>query len=106
KDQMAARKLIPLRARPNLARLADDSVPLKDTVAWSGGRRRRRSPAREQLFESAARVIAHDARHELATEFAIAVELQFSVELVGRRLVWELRVRAPVAVDISAQVSA
>jgi 3-phenylpropionate/trans-cinnamate dioxygenase ferredoxin reductase subunit len=32
KDQMAARKLIPLRARPDPARLSDHSVPLKDTV--------------------------------------------------------------------------
>ena len=32
KDQMAARKLIPLRARPDLAKLADVSIPLKETV--------------------------------------------------------------------------
>jgi 3-phenylpropionate/trans-cinnamate dioxygenase ferredoxin reductase component len=32
KDQMAARKLIAARARPNPARLADPAVPLKDTV--------------------------------------------------------------------------
>jgi 3-phenylpropionate/trans-cinnamate dioxygenase ferredoxin reductase subunit len=32
KDQMAARKLIPARARPDPARLADDTVALKDTV--------------------------------------------------------------------------
>jgi len=32
KDQMAARKLIPVRARPNPARIADDSIPLRDTV--------------------------------------------------------------------------
>jgi 3-phenylpropionate/trans-cinnamate dioxygenase ferredoxin reductase subunit len=32
KDQMAARKLIPARARPDLARIADDSIPLRDTV--------------------------------------------------------------------------
>jgi len=32
KDQMAARKLIPSRARPDPARLADDSVPLKDAM--------------------------------------------------------------------------
>jgi len=32
KDQMAARKLIAARARPDLARLADDSIPLKDTL--------------------------------------------------------------------------
>jgi 3-phenylpropionate/trans-cinnamate dioxygenase ferredoxin reductase subunit len=32
KDQMAARKLIPTRARPDRARLADPSCPLKDTV--------------------------------------------------------------------------
>jgi len=32
KDQMAARKLIPARARPDLSRLADDSVPLKDAM--------------------------------------------------------------------------
>jgi 3-phenylpropionate/trans-cinnamate dioxygenase ferredoxin reductase component len=32
KDQMAARKLIAARARPNPARLADAAVPLKDTV--------------------------------------------------------------------------
>jgi 3-phenylpropionate/trans-cinnamate dioxygenase ferredoxin reductase component len=32
KDQMAARKLIAARARPDLARLADDTIPLKDTV--------------------------------------------------------------------------
>ena len=30
KDQMAARKLIPLRARPDPVRLADDSISLKD----------------------------------------------------------------------------
>jgi 3-phenylpropionate/trans-cinnamate dioxygenase ferredoxin reductase component len=32
KDQMAARKLIPARARPDRAKLADPAVPLKDTV--------------------------------------------------------------------------
>jgi 3-phenylpropionate/trans-cinnamate dioxygenase ferredoxin reductase subunit len=32
KDQMAARKLIPVRARPDPARIADDSIPLRDTV--------------------------------------------------------------------------
>ena len=32
KDQMAARKLIPARARPDLAKLADVEVPLKETV--------------------------------------------------------------------------
>jgi 3-phenylpropionate/trans-cinnamate dioxygenase ferredoxin reductase component len=32
KDQMAARKLIAARARPDRRRLADDSIPLKDTV--------------------------------------------------------------------------
>jgi len=32
KDQMAARKLIPLRARPDRAKLADPAVALKDTV--------------------------------------------------------------------------
>jgi 3-phenylpropionate/trans-cinnamate dioxygenase ferredoxin reductase subunit len=32
KDFMAARKMIAERARPDLARLADDSVPLKETV--------------------------------------------------------------------------
>jgi 3-phenylpropionate/trans-cinnamate dioxygenase ferredoxin reductase component len=32
KDQMAARKLIPARARPDRARLADDSTAMKDTV--------------------------------------------------------------------------
>jgi 3-phenylpropionate/trans-cinnamate dioxygenase ferredoxin reductase component len=32
KDQMAARKLIPARARPDRARLANDSIALKDAV--------------------------------------------------------------------------
>ena len=32
KDQMAARKMIPARARPDPARLADDSIPLRETV--------------------------------------------------------------------------
>ena len=32
RDQMAARKLIPARARPDPAKLADDTVALKDTV--------------------------------------------------------------------------
>jgi 3-phenylpropionate/trans-cinnamate dioxygenase ferredoxin reductase subunit len=32
KDQMAARKLIAARARPNPDRLADPSVPLKDAA--------------------------------------------------------------------------
>ncbi len=32
KDQMAARKLIPLRARPDPVRISDDSIPLRDTV--------------------------------------------------------------------------
>jgi 3-phenylpropionate/trans-cinnamate dioxygenase ferredoxin reductase subunit len=32
KDQMAARKLIAARARPNLGKLADHAVPMKDTV--------------------------------------------------------------------------
>ena len=32
KDQMAARKLIPARVRPDPARLADDTIPLRDTV--------------------------------------------------------------------------
>ena len=32
KDQMAARKLIPVRARPDPARIADDSIPPRDTV--------------------------------------------------------------------------
>ncbi|HPF26822.1 MAG: FAD-dependent oxidoreductase [Steroidobacteraceae bacterium] len=32
KDQMAARKLIAARARPDRARLADPSIPLRDTV--------------------------------------------------------------------------
>ena len=32
KDQMAARKLIAARARPDVARLADPAVPLKDCV--------------------------------------------------------------------------
>jgi 3-phenylpropionate/trans-cinnamate dioxygenase ferredoxin reductase component len=30
KDQMAARKMIPGRARPDRAKLADDSIALKD----------------------------------------------------------------------------
>ena len=29
---MAARKLIPVHARPNIDKLADPGVPLKDTV--------------------------------------------------------------------------
>lgn len=33
KDQMAARKLVPARVRPDPARLADPGVPLKDCVA-------------------------------------------------------------------------
>jgi 3-phenylpropionate/trans-cinnamate dioxygenase ferredoxin reductase subunit len=33
KDQMAARKLVPARARPDRARLADPAVALRDTVA-------------------------------------------------------------------------
>ena len=32
KDQMAARKLIPVSARPDPARIADDSIPLRDMV--------------------------------------------------------------------------
>jgi 3-phenylpropionate/trans-cinnamate dioxygenase ferredoxin reductase component len=36
KDQMAARKLVPARVRPNRARLADPAVPLKDCVAPAG----------------------------------------------------------------------
>jgi len=32
RDQMAARKLIPVRARPDLAKLADVTIPLKETV--------------------------------------------------------------------------
>jgi len=32
KDQMAARKLIPARARPDPAKLANDSIALKDTL--------------------------------------------------------------------------
>ena len=32
KDQMAARKLIPLRARPDLAKLSDPALPLKDCL--------------------------------------------------------------------------
>jgi 3-phenylpropionate/trans-cinnamate dioxygenase ferredoxin reductase component len=32
KDQMAARKLIPMHVRPNIDKLADPGVPLKDTV--------------------------------------------------------------------------
>jgi 3-phenylpropionate/trans-cinnamate dioxygenase ferredoxin reductase subunit len=32
KDQMAARKLIPARARPDRAKLANDEIALKDTV--------------------------------------------------------------------------
>jgi 3-phenylpropionate/trans-cinnamate dioxygenase ferredoxin reductase component len=32
KDQMAARKLIAARARPNPERLADHTVPMKDAV--------------------------------------------------------------------------
>jgi hypothetical protein len=32
KDQMAARKIIAARGRPNLDKLADASIPLKDTV--------------------------------------------------------------------------
>ncbi|HEX8783097.1 MAG TPA: FAD-dependent oxidoreductase [Steroidobacteraceae bacterium] len=32
KDQMAARKLIPVHARPNIDKLADPGVPLKETV--------------------------------------------------------------------------
>jgi 3-phenylpropionate/trans-cinnamate dioxygenase ferredoxin reductase subunit len=32
KDQMAARKIIAARGRPNLDKLADPTVPLKDTV--------------------------------------------------------------------------
>jgi 3-phenylpropionate/trans-cinnamate dioxygenase ferredoxin reductase subunit len=32
KDQMAARKLIPARARPDRAKIANDSIALKDTV--------------------------------------------------------------------------
>jgi 3-phenylpropionate/trans-cinnamate dioxygenase ferredoxin reductase subunit len=32
KDQMAARKLLPVHARPNIDKLADPNVPLKDTV--------------------------------------------------------------------------
>jgi 3-phenylpropionate/trans-cinnamate dioxygenase ferredoxin reductase subunit len=32
RDQMAARKLIPARARPDPARLADDAIALRDTV--------------------------------------------------------------------------
>jgi 3-phenylpropionate/trans-cinnamate dioxygenase ferredoxin reductase subunit len=30
KDQMAARKMIPARARPDLGKLADDANPLKE----------------------------------------------------------------------------
>ena len=36
KDQMAARKLVPARARPDRARLADPTVALRDTVALAG----------------------------------------------------------------------
>ena len=32
KDQMAARKLIAVRARPDPAKLADDRIALKDAV--------------------------------------------------------------------------
>jgi 3-phenylpropionate/trans-cinnamate dioxygenase ferredoxin reductase subunit len=32
KDQMAARKMIPARMRPDRTRLADPAVPLKDAV--------------------------------------------------------------------------
>jgi len=32
KDQMAARKLIAAHARPNVIKLADPSIPLKDVV--------------------------------------------------------------------------
>ena len=32
KDQMAARKLIAARVRPDLAKLADAAVPLRDAV--------------------------------------------------------------------------
>jgi len=32
KDQMAARKLIPAHARPDLAKLADPAVALKDAI--------------------------------------------------------------------------
>jgi 3-phenylpropionate/trans-cinnamate dioxygenase ferredoxin reductase subunit len=32
KDQLAARKMIPARARPHPARLADDSIALRDTL--------------------------------------------------------------------------
>jgi len=32
KDQMAARKLIAAHARPNIEKLADPAVPLKDTL--------------------------------------------------------------------------
>ena len=32
KDQMAARKLIPARARPNRAKLADDAIAMKDSL--------------------------------------------------------------------------
>jgi 3-phenylpropionate/trans-cinnamate dioxygenase ferredoxin reductase component len=32
KDQMAARKMIPTRARPDLAKLADPAIPLRETV--------------------------------------------------------------------------
>jgi 3-phenylpropionate/trans-cinnamate dioxygenase ferredoxin reductase component len=36
KDQMAARKLVPARVRPDRARLADPANPLKDCVATAG----------------------------------------------------------------------
>jgi 3-phenylpropionate/trans-cinnamate dioxygenase ferredoxin reductase subunit len=32
KDQMAARKLVPARARPNRAKLSEPSIPLKDCL--------------------------------------------------------------------------
>ena len=99
KDQMAARKLIPARARPDLGEArrsgaAAEGLPLA------------RAPAREHALDVAVGIVPDDAAHELAPELAVAVELHLAVELVGGGLVRKLGIRAPVAVDVGAQVLA
>src|SRR5512138_1735692 len=97
--------------RESLARLADFRRVvcarcryLRD-VAFGHEYRRIRAivPPREDAFDR--RFLTDHSRHDLQTELAIAVELQFAIELIRRRFIRKCGVRAPVRIDVGAQVA-
>src|SRR5687768_5809314 len=102
------RELISLRAAAiyGFAAIAVCATQRSRRLPSSARQLGRFSPARKHALDVAVRILADDATHEFAPEFAIAVELHLAVELVGRGLVRKFRVGAPVAIDIGAQVPA